>query len=66
MTELSDDPRFTDPDGFYAALVARLDHAPDAVAFLSRLVLILGNEIGDQRVLQAAFEAADMNRESGR
>lgn len=61
MTGLSDEPRFTDPDAFYAALVARLDRQPDAVAFLSRLAIILANQVGDQRVLLQALEAADVD-----
>ena len=53
-------PRFSDGDAFYAALVARLDAAegPEALAYLSRLVLVLANEIGDQPALMAALAAA--------
>ncbi len=52
--------RFTDADAFYAALAASLDAAGDdgAVALLSRLVLILANQIGEHAVLMEALTLA--------
>lgn len=53
--------RFEDADAFYAALAEALDAAGDeerAMKFLSRLVLLLANEIGRQDVLREAIERA--------
>lgn len=58
--QLTMTPNMTDPDGFYAALLAAhegLDKA-ESEALNARLILILANQIGDQACLIAAIEAA--------
>lgn len=53
-------PNIPDPDGFYAALVAAnegLDVESSAL-LMARLALLLANQIGDQRVLLDALDAA--------
>ncbi len=52
--------RFGDGDAFYAALAKSLDATGDegATALLSRLVLILANQIGDNAVLMEALALA--------
>lgn len=64
MTDPNRPFRISDGDGFYAALVDALDAAgPDeASALLSRLVLLLANEVGDAEVLMAALSAAKAPR----
>jgi Protein of unknown function (DUF2783) len=54
------DPAFEDGDAFYAALVDAIDEAGDEAApqFLSRLVLVLANQIGREDVLAAAIKMA--------
>jgi len=47
-----------DPDAFYARLAARLDGAQRADAFLTRLVLLLANQIQDQATLMDAIDVA--------
>ena len=53
-------PNITDPDGFYAELLAA--HGPfdraGSEAFNARLILILANHIGDRAVLREALAAA--------
>ena len=65
MTMLITDPNISDPDGFYAELLA-LHEGHDkerSDAINARLVLILANHIGDRAVLGQAFEfAADAGR----
>lgn len=58
-------PNFTDPDGFYEALLdahAGLSIA-DSHALNARLVLLLANQIGDQDVLRACLDAANQRTE---
>lgn len=57
---LHDESRFEDADAFYAALADALDDCGEAEALqlLSRLVLLLANEIGRQDVLLAAIGRA--------
>jgi len=54
------DPNIPDPDGFYAALVAAHEGLTDAQSaeLNARLVFLLANQVGDQRVLLACIEAA--------
>ena len=54
------EPNLTDPDGFYAALIAAHEGlAPqDSAAFNARLILILANQVGDLETLLAALKAA--------
>jgi hypothetical protein len=56
------DPNIPDPDGFYAALVAAHAGLTDAQSaeFNARLVFLLANQVGDQRVLLACIEAASL------
>ncbi len=60
MAKLITDPNITDPDGFYAELLAlhegRDKDRSDAIN--ARLVLILANHIGDRAVLEEAFKFA--------
>lgn len=57
---LNTEPNITDPDGFYAELLAAHEGLSDddSIAFNARLVIILSNHIGDRAVLNAALEAA--------
>lgn len=58
---LHETSRFEDADAFYAALAEALDAADgeeEATKLLSRLVLLLANEVGRQEVLLAAIERA--------
>lgn len=57
---LHGESRFEDPDAFYAALAEALDGCGEAEALqlLSRLVLVLANEIGRRDVLLAAIGRA--------
>lgn len=52
--------KLSDPDGFYAALVAAGEGLSDeaAQALLHRLVLLLANQVGDQAVLLDIIAAA--------
>lgn len=48
---MSNEVAFEDADGFYVALSKEIDAAPDdaqAIAFLSRLTLVLASVIGAQ------------------
>jgi Protein of unknown function (DUF2783) len=53
-------PNIPDPDGFYAALLTATEGLSEqqSEAFLLRLVLLLANQVGDQRVLLDAIAAA--------
>jgi hypothetical protein len=59
------DPNIPDPDGFYATLIAAHEGLPESESadLDARLVLLLANQIGDQRVLLDCIAAA---REAGR
>ena len=60
MSPLRTEPRITDPDGFYAALM-EAHRGLDAAASRrldARLVLLLANHVGDMEVLMAAVAAA--------
>jgi hypothetical protein len=50
----------SDPDGVYAGIVALHDTCGEAdwPRISARLILILANHIGDERVLAEAFELA--------
>jgi hypothetical protein len=52
--------KLSDPDGFYAALVAAHEGLDDATSGLlnARLVMLLANQVGDDRTLLACIEAA--------
>jgi hypothetical protein len=54
------DPNIPDPDGFYAALVAAHEGLSDAAsaALNARLVFLLANQVGDQRLLLDCVAAA--------
>ncbi|MEJ7686142.1 MAG: DUF2783 domain-containing protein [Variovorax sp.] len=57
---MNTDPRIPDPDGFYAAWVAAHEGLTDAASadLNARLVLLLANQCGDQRVLLECIAAA--------
>lgn len=60
MTDLVLTPNISDPDGFYADLLAAHEVMSEAEshAFNARLVLILANHIGHRGVLRAALALA--------
>jgi hypothetical protein len=53
-------PNIPDPDGFYEALLAATQGLSETQSegFLLRLVLLLANQLGDQRALLEAIAAA--------
>lgn len=53
-------PNITDPDGFYASLLATHKGLTEAQshALNARLILVLANHIGDKKVLAEALELA--------
>jgi hypothetical protein len=53
-------PKLSDPDGFYASLVAAHEGLSDAQSALvnARLVMLLANQVGDAQLLQACVDAA--------
>jgi len=60
MSKLITTPNLTDPDGFYAELLA-LHEGLDkdkSDAINARLILLLANHIGDRDVLRQAFSTA--------
>ena len=62
MTPPRTDPAFEDADAFYAALVRAVDRAPSdgaAVRFLTRLTLVLANQIGSARLLGECLTVAE-------
>lgn len=58
--DLNLDPNISDPDGFYADLIAAHDGLTDAqsAALNARLILILANHVGDRAVLAEALTIA--------
>ncbi|BEP59533.1 DUF2783 domain-containing protein [Variovorax sp. V213] len=54
------EPRITDPDGFYSALLAAHEGLSEAESadLNARLVLLLANQCGEQGVLLACIRAA--------
>ncbi|MDI5919377.1 DUF2783 domain-containing protein [Halomonas sp. LR5S13] len=60
MPRLELTPNFTDPDAFYAALTEvhreRSEEASERIN--ARLILLLANHVGDQRVLEEALAIA--------
>lgn len=54
------DLTLTDPDGFYEKLLDAQQGLTDAQAqlFSARLVLLLANQVGDDRVLEQCIDAA--------
>ena len=67
MADLTISPNLSDPDDFYAALIAAHDGLSKAQsdAFNARLILILANAVGSQAALQAALEAAELPQTKG-
>jgi Protein of unknown function (DUF2783) len=57
---MTTDPNIPDPDGFYAALVAAHEGLTEAQSaeLNARLVLLLANQVGDQRLLLDCVAAA--------
>jgi 5-carboxymethyl-2-hydroxymuconate isomerase len=64
MNNLITAPNLQDPDAFYARLLEL--HAgkseEESAALNTRLILLLANHIGDDRVLNEALEAARLGR----
>ncbi len=60
MTNLITTPNLSQPDDFYAALLATHKDLPEAEshALNAQLILILANHIGDQTVLTQALDLA--------
>lgn len=60
MSELNLDPNFSDPDAFYAALAdLHRERTPqDSETINARLILLLANQVGDQRILDQAMVIA--------
>ena len=60
MTELNLEPNFSDADAFYAALAdVHRDRSPEASERINaRLILILANQVGEQRILEQALAIA--------
>lgn len=60
MSELNLDPNFSDPDAFYAALAdLHRERTPqDSEKINARLILLLANQVGDQRILDQAMVIA--------
>jgi hypothetical protein len=58
------EPNLADPDGAYAALLARHKglNEPESAALNARLILILMNHLGDRTVLDEALELASFAR----
>lgn len=52
--------RYTDPDGFYEALMQAHEGLSEAQSaqLNARLILLMANQIGEQSVLAACIEAA--------
>ncbi len=59
-------PNISDPDGFYAELLATHEGLSDddSIALNARLILILANHIGDRTVLTEALAAASKGDKS--
>ncbi|MBS8225664.1 DUF2783 domain-containing protein [Vannielia litorea] len=57
---LRTDPNISDPDGFYAELIAAHDGLSEdqSAALNARLILILANHVGDMGTLREALAAA--------
>lgn len=66
MSRLELSANFTDPDAFYAALTeAHRDRSEaESEQINARLILLLANHIGDQRVLEEALALAIAGRAS--
>lgn len=59
MSDLKLDANFEDADAFYAALAEVLEtEGVDGTGVLMRLVLVLANQVGDAKTLQAALAFA--------
>jgi Protein of unknown function (DUF2783) len=59
------DANITNPDGFYASLIAANEDLTEDEAsdFVIRLMLILANQIGDHNVLERCIQQALGNSE---
>lgn len=60
MNTFTIDPKFSDPDGFFKALIEAHEGLTDdqSEALNARLILVLANQIGDQAVLREAIDMA--------
>lgn len=68
MSRLELNPNFTDPDAFYAALtdIHRERSEDESERINARLILLLANHIGEQRVLEEALTLAARDAEDAR
>lgn len=66
MPRLELNPNLSDPDAFYAALTAlhRERSEAESERINARLILLLANHIGDQRVLEEAISHAGLEDDS--
>jgi hypothetical protein len=57
---MNTEPNIPDPDGFYAALIDAHEGLtePQSAELNARLVLLLANQVGDQRLLLDCVQAA--------
>lgn len=60
MSELITTPNISDPDGFYAELLAVHEGLSDdeSASLNARLILLLANHVGDRTVLRTAIRMA--------
>lgn len=60
MSSLNTSPNILSPDDFYASLIAAHEglSSAESEAFNARLILLLANHIGEQKVLSEALEIA--------
>ena len=60
MSNLTLTPNISDPDGFYAELIALHEGLSDeqSQSLNARLILILANHVGDRSILSDALSAA--------
>ncbi len=59
-TKMQTEPNITDPDDFYARLIALHDglSPEESQAINARLILLMANQIGDKEVLDEILDAA--------
>lgn len=60
MPKIETDPNLDQPDAFYADLLAAHEalNKAESDAFNARLILLMANQIGDQKTLTDLLEAA--------
>ncbi|MCX2723506.1 DUF2783 domain-containing protein [Roseibium salinum] len=65
MSELVTTANLTEPDAFYADLLAAHEGLgkPESDAYNARLILLMANQIGDRDVLRKLLDAAHAKRD---